>query len=406
MIAHFKFKFLFVGLVILLSLCIAFPISASSPIPSSVVGRVKAYYLRYVVNVPEYSDGYLDSYGNFVSETSLNYRTSSFIRLDVNSPDIPRSIVLFNSYSSALNYIYAISFYDIDYNFIPGFGFSIDSPSSHFYSNIPDGAVYVRFTRSSNSSGSTAVSRLKALFVPEYIDSEPSLDYFWSYPIDLTVDSDGWVYLPYQVYTVDSLYFDIDFFGDEYVSTSSVDTLIYFEIKNSFETSNEWVPFSLPDSSLDLSFRTYFSDSLGRHYNSDLYVSDLNDSSKGLVNFSTDINPSLFSGYTFSVDSLFVSSYIRFRVWNLFLGSVPVDVTLTVYDVLNELDSLASALALPTPDLDYLLNVDSVLNNQNDTNASGILSVIYSDGGIITTMMVISVSVTVLGYILFGKKEA
>lgn len=411
MIAH-KAKVV-LGIVIAICLAMAIPFSASAPVPDSVIGRVHAYYYKYAVYQNWTANYYVNSEGVLTSGTSsLNLRTSSLISLTPDSGERTRTIAVRAHNSDAYFQIRHLEFYDSDQVHISGYGYQASEvggsgPLFISYGEIPENAAYFRVTIRGSSTGSTARNNYLPLLIPEVLDSLEYVDtYFWSTPIDLTIDSSGWFYVPYQVYTINALYFDIDFYGNEPINISSVDAVLKFEINRNYGSGGAWESFSLPETTTFIGFNSYYIDETGRHYNSTIPVSDLSDADLGLLNFASDLNPASFSGFTLSFDCSYVSSDIRGRIWNLILGSVEVDVALAVDDVLNDLEQLGQALSVPTPDLDTLLNVGGVLDNQNDANASMIMSTIASDGGLITTMMVISVSLTVLGYILFGKKEA
>lgn len=359
---------------------------------ADITFSVRGYYSQYLSSIVWQRNLWLTSDGSTVTlPSSNNGFTSDFISV---SPD--SYFILTRISDRTIQNIRAYCFYDSTYNLISStiltdFVQNYSSVKS-FY--IPSGVSFVKVS----AINGIGYSFYTSIFPIDTSNLAP--DHIFSVIDNISIDSDGNIFIPYQVYGFSQIYLDFKFF----------DSVYHFN-NISFKVLSEYYDSTVPQ------FNGLLNYGDGQVL-SEPYTLINGIKSTSLI-FNTSSNPAHimynipfneFSGFNLYIPVYYpsgiVSSGIRIHLSDFMLDGEDVSARLEVDRLLSELDNLAQQLALPTPDLSSLLNVDDILNNQNDINASSIMSFIASDGGIITTMMIISVSLTVLGYILFGKKEA
>lgn len=391
MIAHKTFKVI-VGIMLVVLLIFTSVMSTFASLSlddADFECSVKAYYLKYSV-LPTWTKGIaLQPDGSTIEVESFRL-TSDFVSV------VPSGTVSVIDTSRFLpTNILSYCFYDSSHSLISG-GNNVGR-----FLDVPANASYIRVTQSGSSS-------YYILSSPTHFDSF-SDKFLWGEIENVTI-SDNIVTIPYQTYSFNFIRL-YGFFYDDNMPYSSVG----LSYKLTFTNTNLYsglVTFYDSDSiayaSLEsLSYIPYGEGDILHEYQDGhgAWASSKNPGS--LYTTTEDGN---FVGFlcTFPVNfqSGVVSTSINIELSNFILDDKSVEVEYNVNDTLSQLSDLAQQLALPTPDLNTLLDVGSVLDRQNDTNANSVMRLIASDGGIITTMMFISVSITVLGYILFGKKEA
>lgn len=386
MIAHRKRNLLVLGMAILLSVCIAVPSFASSLDDASVTFSVKVSYTYNSVIPTLTSRTYITSEGHVVSTATSCWVTDPIDVFGYNW------VFFYRTSDSAKNYIRYACFYDSDGNVIPGgFDGNLSGSSSSdriMYLQVPSGASTVRLSQ--NYSSSIRV-------VPCY--SDPSgTNYIYRDVEDVSIDSDGNVVIPYQTSGYTAVNVDFQFFDSTYrFQTMSFKTHLTYT-GGYFSGVREW------DGSTEgaIHLHQYYIDTSGVRHNFDIDTSLENPHT-----WNEELVSNVFSGFTLVIPFSSVSTSLNVNLTDFILDGEDVAAEFKVAGALDDLNDLADQIALPTPDSAALFDgVSLVINNVNDNNARGFMRSILTDDGIVTTMMVISITICVLGYILFGKKDA
>lgn len=382
------------GVVLAISLAMATPSFASPNISDADISfSVKGYYSQFLQSTTYTQYVYVSSNGTLTSDSTISMHTTDYVSV------YGGGTVMFFYNTSRQAYVRSC-FYDSSYQVIDG-GYNGDlarpNATGRYFAYVPSGAVYARFTIVRPYSSSAMAAACKFVSTDMYLD-DSNYQYVWSEIQGLTLDSDGNLFIPYQVYGFTQIYLDFRFFDSVYQFSNIA-----------FKVLSEYSDSSVYSGLLDYGDGQVLAEPYILNGDS-IQTTAVASSSSNPARFAFNIPHSEFSGFLIylpvNIPNGNVSTAVKVNVYDFQLDGEDVSARLEVDRVLGQLDNLVEQLTLPSPDLDTLLDVGGVLNNTNDTNASGIMSVIASDGGIITTMMVISVSVTVLGYILFGKKEA
>lgn len=388
MIAHKKLKVFFIGIAILLSVCMAIPSFASPSLSDAdITFSLRGGYSQWFVpNTWHYNSTIDSETGEVISFSGYSLVSDSF-------PVYYGGTIC--TFSNRLPYagIGYVAFYDSNMNFIQKITYS---PSATFVSPIA-GASFARIEQRHSGSFSIVSS-------PSNFDRS-NYSIIYSTFSSISVDSDGVIYIPYQVVAFSRVWLDFSFYSSTY-KFSNISYKYQVEFFGNDSLFSGLVGFGDGYSYSE----TYFTidgvnttSSYGSNSNNPgSYVLDIhqNNFSGFLLDFPVNVSD---SGTVTGV----VSVGLKVTISDFALDGEAVDSEFKVNSSLNDLNNLIEDLALPSPDSSVLFgDVGSVINNVNDNNARSFMASILTNDGIITTLMVISISITVLGYILFGKKDA
>lgn len=349
---------------------------------------VKAYYLKYTLSTTWTRGIVLQADGSTIEVESYRL-TSDYVSV------VPSgTVVIINSSTFAATNILSYCFYDSSYTLLTG------GTSASRFLNVPANAAYVRVTQ----SGSPSYSILSS---PSQISSL-SDRFIWGELENITI-SDNVITIPYQVYAFNTFRV-YAFFYDDNMPYSSVGVSYKLTYSNSTVNSG-LVSFSSNDSFayayLDsLSYVPYGQgDVLNEYSDGGLYSS----SNKNPAYLWTSTENGNFVGFRlqFPVNGLdgAVSTSIDVELSNFTLDDKSIEAELSVYDALDQLNDLADQLAVPTPYIDVDNLIDTAFNGVDMSTTNNFFSIFYNND-IIPKMLLIAVTVALLGYILFGKKDS
>ena len=365
------------------------PVSASPSLEDShITYSVKGYFIQYGFS-SSWTTGKILSDGSVVTSGVGYTGYSDYFEVSPGG-----TVFLFSSSSSNLLTLQNICFYDSSYNVVAG---GSDSPSAFYY--VPNGAFYARLSQS-------AILDSRALIIcsPQYVNFN-SYTYLFNEISDITI-SNGVVSIPYQSYSYTSVFLDLEFYPNSYyLSNFGLDVFTYFSspgLPHIDNTVNEYLDENV------IELYMYHFDHGEKQF---VFIDD---SISNPTSFTESFNSRQpFSGFrlyipvSYNGSSGSVSTSLQIELSNFYVDSkeavYSAEADKIVDDKGEAVSGLIDDLVVPTPNTtDLFSGMDDVVQAVNSQQFSTVISAMWQNG-IIPLFMLLSVSFSVLGYILFGK---
>lgn len=382
------------GFVLFVATAFASPSLSDADITFSI----KGYFNQYIVDTSYTSGQYITSDGTSGSDSSVNLRLSDFVPVYAGG-----TFFSYNVSNSNLFPLIYVCFYDSNYSVVSG-GFDGNYlqpslPGNYItFISVPSNAAFVRYTILGSYSGSGATNRYKAVAAPQSGVNANNYQYLWSEISDVTMDSDGVITLPYQVYTYTYVMLDFRFFNSTF-QFSSLAFNCYTTYTGGYFDGERLLTYGSGGISVD----SYFIDDYG------------NMTVDGSIGYSETDNPyrcyaqipyDRFSGFRIYISLLpgQVSTSLKIKVYDFELDGVGTLVHLQMNNAINDLENIGDQLEVPSPDPSAIYaNINTITLQMQDANF-GYLDWFGPANGILMTMMVTVFTFAALGYILYGKR--
>lgn len=351
---------------------------------ASLTYSVRGYYSQYLITPSFTANTLIHDDGSITTTGSFRY-TSDYFRV---YPEGNFAVFYDNS---ILNDNLAVAFYDSSYNVVSG-GFNWST--GHRVVDVPSDAYYARFTQRA------------AVSVPVLSSQTPftvsNYSFLFAVIDNITIDADGHITIPYQTYAYRSVFLDFEFYSNNsFIDSFSLD--VYSYLTGGFfdgRIINEYID----ENSL----------TLYRYFNSgnDVVYEYIDESVSNPSSLSASFSESVeFRGFRLYIPVSFsgnvgsVSTSLHVDLSNFALNGLDAQARSSVDGALDSLSDLTDNLAVPLPTVNPNALINDALSGIDITSGVNFFTIFY-DNELIPKMILIAVSFALLGYILFGKKEA
>ena len=364
------------------------PVSASPSLDDAYISySVKGYYSQYLFSTTWSSNSTISPEG-LISSTPYFSLLSDYFSV------YPGGTVGLFDDNSLKSLPISVCFYDSNYNVVSG-GFS----SSKSYFNVPSGVSFCRFSQKYSNY-------LKIISSATPFDSS-NYTYLFNSIDDISIQN-GLISIPYQSYSYTGVFIDLEFYSSSYYLTNfGFDVYTYFS--SSLPHLNNVPNVYLDENVIEL--YTYHFD------HGDKQFAFCDDSISNPTYFDESFNNRQpFSGFRLYIPVSFndalgsVSTSLQIEFSNFYIDSKEAvyagDLEKLVDDKQEQVSAVISDLTLPTPNIhDAFSGLDdlSTAYHNSETELVATFHILYDSFPIIVLFMTLSISMTVLGYILFGK---
>lgn len=372
--------------VLLISSSVMSSFASPSLEDATITYSVKGYYTQYMVDSPYTGYTYITSDGSIIS-TSTYCAVTDYIAVDPGT-----YVFLINpSDFTFIRIIYAC-FYDSDHNVISG-GFDGSFSPESFMNSIlvPDGAAYVRLSHRYS---------MRAALVSSLFEINASNYKYVFHELNGITLSNGLITIPYQIYGYTSVFLDFEFYDNNYYASSfSLDVFSYLTASY---IDGKYV-LSYSDGNY-ISLYRYSNDSSGN-----ISYEFLDDSVNNPTSFTEAFDNRVpFRGFRLYIPVSYqggigsVSSNLNVELSNFYLDSFSTQMNTQIKSIYERLSDYSVDHLIEVDLNDILNNVDNASNSVEDVRFLSIFDGIYGYG-IIPTLITLSLCISFVGYLLFGK---